>query len=155
MWWRVPASVYGAQKGEGNRQALQRLAETGGPVGLLAYAGEQPAGWCAVAPREAFPRLEHSRILKPVDNQPVWSVACLFIARPFRRRGLSKGLLAAALDYAREGGAQIVEGYPVEPHSDRMADTFAWTGIASTFRAAGFQEVARRAPTRPIMRFRL
>jgi hypothetical protein len=57
--------------------------------------------------------------------------------------------------YAKKQGAGILEGYPVEPKKDKMPDAFAWTGIASAYRAAGFEEVARRSETRPIMRYYL
>jgi GNAT superfamily N-acetyltransferase len=94
-----------------------------------------------------------SRILKPVDDRPVWSVVCFFVAKPYRRRGLSTQLLDEAAKYARKRGARIVEGYPVEPKTEtRSPDVFVWPGLASAFRKAGFEEVARRSPTRPIMR---
>ena len=96
--------------------------------------------------------MENSRILAPVDDQPVWSVTCFFVARPFRRVGVSAQLLKAAVALAAKLGAKIIEGYPVEPRKDPMPDVFAWTGMASAFRKAGFKEVARRAASRPIMR---
>jgi GNAT superfamily N-acetyltransferase len=82
----------------------------------------------------------------------VWSVTCLFIARPYRRRGLSVELLKAASKYAARRGARILEGYPVEPKKGRLPDAFAWTGLVSAFRAAGFDEAARHSASRPIMR---
>jgi hypothetical protein len=62
-------------------------------------------------------------------------------------------LIRAAVSFAASKGARVVEGYPVEPKKDQMPDVFAFTGIASSFLAAGFREVARRSDTRPIMRF--
>jgi len=118
----------------------------------LAYVSGQPVGWCAVAPRESFPVLERSPTLRRVDDQVAWSVACFFVARPFRRRGLSVRLPQAAVDYAKARGACVVEGYPVEPRKTSMPDAFAWTGLVATFRRAGFKEVLRRSPSRPIMR---
>ena len=135
---------------------MKRLVESGPPPGLLAYADGQPVAWCALAPREAYHALANSRILKPVDDQPVWSVVCFFVAKPYRRRGLSTRLLDAAATYARKQGARIVEGYPVEPKTEaRSPDVFVWTGLASAFRKAEFEEVVRRSPTRPIMRRRV
>jgi GNAT superfamily N-acetyltransferase len=153
MYWRLPRKQFNAQSGAGNRQALQALIEAGETPGLLAYAGEQPIGWCAIAPRSAYPPLARSRILKPVDDQPVWSVVCFFVARSFRRQGVTVELLKAAVAYARSQGAQIVEGYPVEPAQSKAPDTFVYYGLASAFRQAGFVEIARRSPTRPIMRY--
>lgn len=152
MVWRLPRSQWTRQRGEGNRRALGRLVTAGPPPGLLAYQGTRPVGWCAIAPREAYPALERSRILARVDEQPVWSISCLFVARDARRRGVSRALIDAAARWAGRRGAQVVEGYPVEPRTNRVADVFLWTGSISAFRAAGFTEVARRSPTRPIVR---
>jgi GNAT superfamily N-acetyltransferase len=152
MWWRLPRAEYDRRKGEGNRRALRKVVGAGGIPGILAYAGGEPVGWCSVAPREDFPVLDRSRTLKRVDERPVWSVVCLFVARPFRRRGVSVGLLQAAADHVRRQGGELVEGYPVEPRSGALPDAFAWTGLAQAFREAGFEEVARRSPSRPIMR---
>jgi GNAT superfamily N-acetyltransferase len=151
MWWRLPRAQWVKQKGAGNRRAIRKIVEAGKTPGLLAYADGQPVGWCAIAPRIAYPRLAISRTLKPVDDQPVWSVTCFFIARPYRRCGLSVALLNAAVEFARRGGAKLVEGYPVEPKKEQ-ADAFVYTGLASAFRNAGFQEATRRSPTRPVMR---
>lgn len=152
MLWRLTRSRFEDQKGEGNRREMKKIVTAGKLPGILAYAGDEPVGWCAIAPRDQYPALERSRILKKVDDQPVWSVTCLFVAKPYRRRGVSVRLLEAAVDYARGRGARIVEGYPLEPRNSAMPDVFAWTGIASAFRAAGFTEVLRRSETRPIMR---
>jgi GNAT superfamily N-acetyltransferase len=83
----------------------------------------------------------------------VWSISCLFILRPYRRQGVSARLLKAVVEFARKRKARIVEGYPTDPYSGNMPDAFAWTGIPSAFRKAGFKEVMRRSKTRPIMRY--
>lgn len=153
MWWRIKRLEFASQKGESNRLALQRILEAGDEPGILAYAAGQPVGWCALAPRESYPALDRSRTLRRLDEQPVWSITCFFVARPFRRKGLSVALLKAAIEHARARGATIVEGYPVEPKKGSMPDIFASTGLSSAFRQAGFVEVARRSETRPIMRF--
>ena len=151
MWWRLNRAEWNRGKGEGNRKAFRKLVRSGAEAGVLAYADGEPVGWCAVAPREQCPKLNHSRILKPVDDQPVWSVTCFFVARGFRRHGLSTKLLKAAVDFARARGAKIVEGYPHDSQK-ATADAFVYTGLASAFRKAGFKDVARRSKTRPIMR---
>lgn len=153
MWGRLAGGDYKRGLGDPNKRAFRRIVASGEPPGILAYVGDRPAGWCAIAPRAMFTRLEASRVLKPVDDQPVWSVVCFFVARPHRRQGLSVALLEQAARFAESRGARIVEGYPVDhPGEARAADAFVWTGLASTFRHAGFHEVARRSETRPIMR---
>ena len=150
---RLSHTEYEAQKGEGNRRAMRAVVESGEVPGIVAYVGGAPAGWCAVAPRETYPRLERSRVARRIDDRAVWSVVCFFIGSPYRRRGLSAGLLTAAVEHARGEGATVVEGYPVEPQKPNMPEVFAWTGMAGAFRDAGFVEVARRTPTRPFMRY--
>ncbi|GMV97276.1 MAG: hypothetical protein AMXMBFR83_16340 [Phycisphaerae bacterium] len=152
MFWRLARTEFQRRKGPGNRRALKALVESGRVPGILAYQGTEPVGWCAVAPRSEYPALSRSRVLKPVDDAPVWSISCLFVDRRWRRRGISVALLEAAVEHVRRRGGTLVEGYPVEPRQNRMPDVFAWTGLSSAFRKAGFSECARRSPTRPIMR---
>jgi GNAT superfamily N-acetyltransferase len=87
-----------------------------------------------------------------VDGQPVWSVTCFFVAKSFRRQGITVELLRAAIEHVRKQGGKTVEGYPVETQKD-MPAPFIYTGTASAFERAGFREVARRTPTRPIFRY--
>jgi GNAT superfamily N-acetyltransferase len=155
MFWRLKRSEFDKKKGAGNRRALKKIVDADEQPGILAYANDEPVGWCAVAPRESYPVLENSRVLKRIDDEPAWSVPCFFIAKPFRRRGVSAELLKAAVEHARKRGARILEGYPVQPKKSRIPDVFAYTGLPSAFRKAGFVEVERRSPTRPIMRCRL
>jgi GNAT superfamily N-acetyltransferase len=151
MWWRLKRSEFERQKGEGNRLALKAVVEAGEAPGLLAYADGEPVGWCSVGPREAYPVLDRSPVLKRVDDRPVWSVVCFYVSPEWRERGVMMRLLAAAAEYAREQGATIVEGYPKDTPG-RAPDLFLFTGLMSAFERAGFVEVARRSKTRPIMR---
>jgi GNAT superfamily N-acetyltransferase len=151
-FWRRPRSEYNANKGAGNRRFMLAVVTDGPPPGLLGYLGEEPVGWCAVAPRADYPGLARSRVLRPVDDQPVWSVSCLFVRKDLRRKGLSGQLLRAAVEHVRKLGGTVIEGYPVEPKTENVPDPFVWHGLASAFLAAGFHEVARRSDTRPIMR---
>jgi molybdopterin converting factor subunit 1 len=151
QWPRLQGAEFKAGAGEPNKRRLRRLVESGPPPGLIGYWGAEPVAWLALAPRADYVRLERSRILTPVDDQPVWSVPCFFVARPFRKRGLTVRMLREAARYARTRGARILEGYPVDPPA-RVADAFVWWGLARTFEQAGFREVARRSTTRPIMR---
>ena len=153
MSWRLTRAQFDKQKGSPNKAAFKKIVTAGPAPGVLAYSGREPVGWCAVAPREVHERMENSRILAPLDDAPVWSVTCFFVARHFRRAGVSAELLKAAVAHATKLEAKIIEGYPVEPRKDPMPEVFAWTGIRSAFDKVGFKEVARRAETRPIMRF--
>ncbi len=153
MWWRLRGRAFSAGRGGPNRRALRRIVEAREIPGLLAYRGRRAVGWCCIAPRERFPRLEASRVLARVDEEPVWSVVCFFVTREFRRAGVTATLLRAALKHAAARGARLVEGYPLEvTKGKRLADVWAWTGFASAFRRAGFREVARRSRSRPILR---
>ena len=134
---------------------MKALVNSGRIPGILAYHQQEPIGWCSVAPREEFPRLENSRILKRVDEKPVWSVVCFFIKKKFRSQGVSTQLLKAAINYVREVGGTIVEGYAIEPKKDSIPDVFAYNGPVKVFQNAGFKEVARRSETRPIMRYHI
>ncbi|MFQ5794213.1 MAG: GNAT family N-acetyltransferase [Candidatus Bipolaricaulia bacterium] len=153
MWWRLKRSEYELQKGEGNKRSMKAIVDSGEIPGILAYSEGQPVGWCSVAPRGSYPVLDRSRILKRIDEMPVWSIVCFFVEKNHREKGLSVQLLKAAIEYARDQGGQILEGYPVEPKKDRMPAAFAWTGLASVFKQVGFVECERRSETRPIMRF--
>jgi GNAT superfamily N-acetyltransferase len=151
MTWRLSRSEFDRNKGYANRRALHALVRKGPAPGVLAYAGSKPVGWCAVAPREAYPALERSRILKPVDDKPVWSISCLYVEKSYRRQGLSAELIQAATKFARSQGAKVVEGYP-QALTSSLPDAFVWTGLEQSFLKAGFVEVARRSPKRPILR---
>jgi len=154
-WWKLPHADFKLMKGDGARQAQREIVAAGTVPGLLAYVDGLPIGWIAVEPRAAYPRLARSRVLKAVDDQPVWSVTCFFISKRMRRRGVTVALLRAAIEHVRQNGGRIIEGYPVEPREGKSPDAFVFTGLPGAFRAAGFVEVARHSPTRPIYRITL
>lgn len=152
MWWRIKRKDWEANQYEGNRAAIKGIIDSGTVPGLLAYHGDAPVGWVSVGPREDFPVLQRSPILKPVDDQPVWSIVCFVVHKDYKGQGMSGRLLQAAVDYASAQGATIVEGYPIAPKSVEVPDLYSFTGFLSTFQAAGFVEVARRSERKPIMR---
>ena len=153
MTWRLRPKDFKENTGEGNKKFLKKLVYQDERPGILAYIDNEPVGWCAVAPREIYIRLENSKVLSRIDDQKVWSVSCLFIAKKYRRQGLSVEIIRNAVKFCKKQGAKIVEAYPVEPYSGNIPAAFAWTGILSSFEEAGFKEVARRSRTRPIMRY--
>lgn len=151
MWWRLKSSEFDGQSGEERKQGLKAIVESGDVPGLLAYAGGRPIAWCSIGPRERFGRLERSPNLKRVDDQPVWSIVCFLVSKPYRGKGLMSRFLEAVLDYARSRGAHIVEGYPIDA-SRGLAGYSGYTGIASTYRRAGFVDVLQRSGRKMIMR---
>jgi GNAT superfamily N-acetyltransferase len=154
-WCMYPVlsrKAYEAGKGAVNRRSMRARVRGREEPGILGYVRGEPTAWCSLGPRERFTRLAGSRILAPVDERPVWSIVCFFVARAWRQRGLSLQLIEAACRFAAQRGAHCIEAYPVAPKNDPMPPAFAWTGIASAFFEAGFEEVARRSPTRPIVR---
>ena len=151
MYWKLRGKEFSDNTGNTTRQMQKAVVDSKIVPGLLAYSDGYPVGWIAVEPRSAYPKLAHSRTLKPVDDQEVWSITCFFVEKKNRRKGITVELLKAAVDYVKIQGGQIVEGYPVDA-TQNQADAFVYTGTASAFKQAGFKEVARNSPTRPIFR---
>jgi GNAT superfamily N-acetyltransferase len=156
MWFRLPTDEFRRCSGDGNRDALRQIVEEADvPPGVLAYLDGTPAGWCAVAPRHEYTRIARSRTLKPVDDQPAWSIVCFFVAKHARGSGVTHRLLDAAIRFARKHGAKLIEGYPVDPSLGPVTPDAAYHGLQPLFERAGFAESARRSAKRPIMRRRL
>lgn len=154
MHWKLRGKAYDEAKGPAARQMHKSIVDSGTVTGLLAYANGEVVGWVAVEPRAEYEKLAHSRVLKPVDDKPVWAVTCFYVAKPYRRQGVTVSLLNAAVEHVRQQGGKIVEGYPVDARKN-MPAPFVFTGMASAFQKAGFKEVARNSPTRPIFRFEI
>ena len=150
MYWRI-GRAYAQRPRSENRTDFQAIVAKGPPPGLVAMEGDLAVGWCQVTPRAAIPYVEKKRFLAGVDAAGVWSISCFYVRRGYRRRGVSAALIAAALAMAREAGAPALEAYPVDNETPG-ATSNAFTGIASTFKRAGFREVARRSAARPVMR---
>jgi len=155
MYWRITRREFEAGQGAGNRRAMQALVESGHVPGILGYEGKEPVAWCSVAPRDDFASLERSPVLRRIDDEPVWSIVCFFIARSHRRRGIAEETIRAAVDYVRRKGGRIVEAYPTVPRSDRVPPVSAYMGFPELFARAGFEEVARPSASRRIMRYRI
>jgi GNAT superfamily N-acetyltransferase len=151
MWWRVTSKEFDERHGAGLRRDLHRLVDAGPEPGLLAYVDGVPAGWVAVAPRDEYPRLDRSPKLRRLDDRAVWSITCFTIDRRQRRRGVAAALLDAAVDFARQRGAEVVEAYPIDTAGGKRSSADLYTGTLAMFERAGFEEVARRGG-RPIVR---
>jgi GNAT superfamily N-acetyltransferase len=144
----------GLTPSEANRAELQSLAGADPPPGLIGYRGKVPVGWVSLGPRDDYAKLLRSPVMKPVDEQPVWSVVCFVVPLEHRGQGVAKALLAGAVEYAKKRGVTLLEAYPVDK-PDRSADDSLWFGAKSMYDAAGFEEVARRRPARPVVRLKL
>ena len=136
------------------RSDLKRLAAGRTPPGLIGYQGKTPVGWISLGPREDYRKLATSRVMKAIDDARVWSIICFVVPGEYRRQGVAKGLLDGAIQYARRRGVKILEAYPVDKRGEQSDDSL-WFGPLSLFRKAGFREVARHKPTRPIVRLAL
>lgn len=120
------------------KAGMRRLVTGATPIGVLAYVEGEPVGWCSVAPRETYVKLERSRVMprKTPLETPTWTVFCFFVKRSHRKQGVSRALLEGAIAYARSQGARILEAYPF----DTAGQTATHRGHSSLFRAAGFEQ---------------
>jgi len=141
----------GMTRRERNERDLRKLADADPPAGLIGYRGRTPVGWISLGPREDFKRLEHSPVMKAVDEEKVWSIVCFVVPAQYRRQGVAKALLYGAIRYARKRGVRLLEAYPVDKQG-KVSDDALWFGALSMYETAGFEEIARRKPTRPVVR---
>ena len=163
-YFRVRGRSWSNATATENRAELSRLtarsnAERPAP-GLVAYRDGRAIGWVSLGPREDYDRLAYSKLLAPLDDAPVWSIVCFVVSRRSRGKGVASALLDAAIAYARELGATMLEAYPVDPGAGRVPAANAFKGTLSMFQRAGFEVAARRqwhdtTPERPIVRLAL
>jgi GNAT superfamily N-acetyltransferase len=152
MWWRSKRSEFEKRGGPGNRRAMKRIVESGTVPGILAYHGGEAVAWCSVAPREDYESLNRSRVLKPLDETPVWSIVCFFVARGYRGRSIGLPLIRAAVDHARKNGARVIEAYPTVPRKGELPPVSSFMGIPAVFERAGFVACARPSASKVILR---
>jgi GNAT superfamily N-acetyltransferase len=158
---RVRAMTWANSTPESNRQVLADAVRTTArehrAPGLVAYRGSEAVGWVSLGPREDYDRIQHSVVLAPLDDKPVWSIICFVVGKSARGQGVAHALLDAAIAYARQHGATLLEAYPAETGGKRIPSAAAYRGTVSMFERAGFEVVARRqfnktTPVRPIVR---
>jgi GNAT superfamily N-acetyltransferase len=163
QWFKIRDSQWDSVPVEERRERLHEQTRCDHPTanttsGLIAYLDGEPVGWCAVEPRTAYPRLVGMRVPwngrdEDKADDGVWAVTCFVTRVGFRRRGVSRVLARATVDFARERGARALEGYPivVQPGQE-----FTWgelyVGSRSVFADAGFAEVSRPTLRRAVMR---
>ena len=156
-WYSMPVEQRAA-----DLRADTRCGEPASPTttGLVAHLDGEPAGWCAVEPRTAYPRLRTSRVPWPGrdedrDDDGVWAVTCFVTRTGFRRRGVSRALAAATVGFARDRGARALEGYPMVTGGADISWGELFVGSRSVFAAAGYREVSRPTTRRVVMRIEL
>jgi ribosomal protein S18 acetylase RimI-like enzyme len=155
MYYRLSGrrepSAAGPTPAAANRRDLKALVDAGEFTGPIAYRGRTPVGWLSLGPREDYAKLRRSQVMKPVDDRLVWSIICFVVPSEFRGEGVARALLDGAIEFARKRKVKLLEAYPVDKPA-RSHDDNMWFGAKSMFDAAGFREVARRKPARPVVR---
>lgn len=157
MYYRLTgrdSGLGGAERARQNKRAMKKRVAAGPPPGLIGYRAGVPVGWVSIGPREHFLKLAKSPVMKPVDGEEVWSVICFVVPSEYRGQGVARALLDGARAWAKQQGARLLEAYPIDK-AGRGDDQNYWFGAKSMFDAAGFEEVARRKPERPIVRLKL
>ena len=158
MYYRLSGKGMDLKTGEtrtsGGRAAMAKLTEGEIPPGLLGYKVGKAVGWVSLGPRTHFVRLANSPTMRSIDDKPVWSIICFVVPSEYRKQGVAHELLAAAVEFARARDATLLEAYPVDRDAPE-APNASWFGSRSMFVKAGFSEVARHKPTRPIVRLKL
>ena len=156
QWFMIPRKEFSDGSNDVKRGLLRREIEAADTSpALIAYVDDSPAAWVRITPRPAQPALGRSRIVKgsnePLDDAGVWAITCFVVRREHRGRGLAKKLTRAAVDHAAAHGARVVEAYPVDTDQRKTSNNELFHGSASTFRGAGFREVARPTGARVVM----
>lgn len=157
QWWMMPNTEWSKTSQEERRDMLADEIAAAPPPGLVAYVDGEPAGWVRVGPRTRQVRLGRTLIIRnsteePLDDESVWTVSCFVVRKNHRGQGLNALLLEAAVTFAREHGARMIEAYPIDANAGKAHGVNdLYHGVISTFQNAGFREVARPKPDRPIV----
>jgi GNAT superfamily N-acetyltransferase len=156
QWWRMPkgGKLWDETKGAKAKRMMKKLFMSNQITGLLIYDGDQPVGWCSYGPRTIYPRLNRIRAYVRDDIDGVWSINCFFIDRHYRRRGLARLMLQAALKFIRKKKVKIVEAYPVTltKEGKQLPPAFSYTGPLKIFTDEGFDIIQRLSHSRPLVR---
>ena len=153
MWWRITRKQFDQQSGEGNRLAMKAIVTSGEVPGILAYHSKKAVGWCSIAPRNHYPSLNRSPVLKKLDDKPVWSIVCFYVAKAYRNSSMTRHLIKAAVEHAQRQAAEIVEAYPTKPRGKKLAPVSSFMGIPKVFEALGFVTCKHPSAAKVIMRY--
>ena len=152
QWWTITNAEFQRTPIEQRREMLRDEMQAAPPPALIAYVDGEAAGWVRVGPRTRQIRLGRTRNFtahseEAWDDDAVWAVSCFVVRKEFRRQGLNARLLEAAVEFARAGGARVIEAYPMDPDAGKKIPVNdLYHGVLSTFEQAGFREIARPKP---------
>lgn len=152
MEWRLPRDEWKAGSGEGNRLAMKHLDDSGVVPGILAFIDGKPVGWCSVSPRETLRLRQRGLIRSEKQDEDVWSIICFFVPDQHRGIGVMSALLRAAVQYAADNGAKVVEGYPANAE---VFPAIAYMGRATAFEKAGFTPIDKPTKGLTVMQRRI
>jgi GNAT superfamily N-acetyltransferase len=159
QWWRLPrgGKLWDETKGARAKRMTKKLIADGKMTGLLAYDGDKAVGWCSYGPRTAFPRIDRSKAYARDDIDGVWSINCFFIDRNYRRQGMAREMLRAAIRFMKRRKVKTAEAYPVTLTKDgkQLPPAFSYTGPLKIFEDEGFEIIQRLSPSRPLVRKKL
>lgn len=144
MFWRLEKGErFDDVKGATAKRRFKALIAKGEAHGVLAYAGDEPVGWCAFERRVELPKLDRAPSLRCDDAADVWSLPCFFVTKDWRGQGVARALLDGAMRALAKRKAKLAEGYPTLADGP-VPPAFAYTGVPSLFEAAGFTCVEAR-----------
>ncbi|RHX84295.1 GNAT family N-acetyltransferase [Leptospira stimsonii] len=146
MAWRMTKEELKCNNAKCRKEYIRERIFSNIPIGLLAYSNTEAIAWCSVAPRETFQRLGGDESL-----ENVWSIACFYIEKEFRDKGLLNLLIEEAMNYAKKKGAKYMEAYPVNPDSP----SYRYMGFVKTFEKLGFNYIKKAGKRRYVMTYKL
>ncbi|MEJ3403427.1 GNAT family N-acetyltransferase [Rathayibacter sp. YIM 133350] len=160
QFFKVPPSDWKTKKPLEFKEMLQEQVLTRQPPpAVVAYLDDEPVGWCAIEPRDHYPRVLNSQVGsasdQPTGDPAIWAVTCFVVRVGFRRKGVGRALLEGAVRQARESGARVIEGYPIDPVEKKFSSADLYHGTLSQFLGAGFEVVSRPSPNRALVQLAL
>ena len=148
MVWRASSAEAKQRDGVSRRAQIKARVDRGTPIGLVGYFEGEPVAWCSIATRETYRNLGGVSL---DETERVWSLACMFIKRSHRGKGLTPQVIQSAAAQAKANNATSLEAYPV----DRDSPSYRFMGFVETFETAGFYEVGTAGNRRHVMRLQL
>jgi len=141
-----------------NKRDKKSLVEDDRSHGVLLYDRGIPIGWCAYGLKKEFPRIDNGRNYRRLNMKDnpgrLWRITCFFVDRDYRKKGIAKVALNAALSSIKAKGGGIVEAYPVTHKSAKAWSKWSnwfWFGTESMFEKEKFRVVGMMGPHHLLM----